>query len=72
MDNLILNLLVGESGTSKSTILKEVMCDCFDDGYNILYNYGSIDIKNGGQLVNFIERIILKEGNKLYNTLTKL
>ena len=58
-------LLLGESGTSKSTILKEVMCDYFDDGYNILYNYGNTDIKNGDQLVNFIEGI-LKDGNKVF------
>ena len=29
-------LIVGESGTSKSTILMEIMCDYFDDGYTIL------------------------------------
>jgi hypothetical protein len=58
-------LLIGESGTSKSTILKEIMCDYFDNGYNVLYNYGNTDIKNGDQLVNFIEGI-LKDGNKVF------
>ena len=30
-------LLVGEMGTSKSTILMEIICEYFDDGFKILY-----------------------------------
>ena len=39
-------LIVGESGTSKSTILMEVICEYFDRGYTILYNFGETEIKN--------------------------
>ncbi|HKG89501.1 MAG TPA: hypothetical protein VKA95_14350, partial [Nitrososphaeraceae archaeon] len=49
-------LIVGQSGSSKSTILMELMCDYFDDGYQILYNNkGVSDLKNIDGLVNFIE-----------------
>jgi len=39
-------LIVGESGTSKSTILMEIICEYFDCGYKILYNFGETEIKN--------------------------
>jgi tetratricopeptide (TPR) repeat protein len=57
-------LIVGESGTSKSTILMEVMCEYFDYGYKILYNFGETEIKNSVELVKFIEGL-LKGNNKL-------
>jgi hypothetical protein len=57
-------LLVGESGTSKSTVLMEIICDYFDDGYKILYNFGESEIKNVRELVKFIEGL-LKGGNKI-------
>jgi tetratricopeptide (TPR) repeat protein len=57
-------LIVGESGTSKSTILMEIMCDYFEEGYKILYNFGESEIKNGIDLVKFIEGF-LKCGNKV-------
>ena len=49
-------LLVGESGTSKTTILMEILTDYFDEGYEILYNLEGAEIKNGQQLVRFIEK----------------
>jgi len=52
-------LIVGESGSSKSTILMELMCDYFDRGFEILYNYGNAEIRNVDKLINLIE-VILK------------
>ena len=57
-------LIVGESGTSKSTILMEIMCEYFDCGYKILYNFGETEIKSGVDLVKFIEGL-LKGNNKV-------
>ena len=50
-------LLLGESGSSKSTILLEVMCEYFDKGYQILYNLGDPDLKNDDSLINFLENM---------------
>ena len=49
-------LLVGESGTSKTTLLMEILTDYFAEGYEILYNLDRAEIKNGLQVVRFIER----------------
>jgi tetratricopeptide (TPR) repeat protein len=57
-------LIVGESGTSKSTILMEIMCEYFDYGYKILYDFGESEIKNVREFVKFIEGL-LKGGNKI-------
>ena len=57
-------LIVGESGTSKTTILMEIMCEYFDRGYTILYNFGETEIKNSVNLVKFIEGL-LKGSNKV-------
>lgn len=57
-------LMVGESGTSKNTVLMEVMCDYFDKGFKILYNFGDTDIRNVDRLISLIEAI-LKDGNKV-------
>jgi predicted ATP-dependent serine protease len=51
-------LIVGESGTSKSTILMEIMCDYFDKGYEVLYNFGETVIRKGQQLIEFVEGIL--------------
>ncbi len=48
-------LIAGQSGSSKSTILMELMCDYFDSGYEVLYNIGVTEIRNADGLVNFIE-----------------
>ena len=48
-------LIIGQSGSSKSTIIMELMCDYFDAGYNIYYNKGISELKNADGLVNFIE-----------------
>ena len=57
-------LVVGESGTSKSTILMETICEYFDCNYKILYNFGESEIKNTVDLVKFIEGL-LKGNNKV-------
>jgi tetratricopeptide (TPR) repeat protein len=57
-------LLLGESGMSKSIILKEIICDYFFSGYTILYNLDEDTIKNPYDLLNFVNKL-LKEGNKI-------
>src|SRR5918994_1678362 len=57
-------LLLGESGTSKTTILMEIMCEYFDYGYKILYDFGESEIKNVRELIKFIEGL-LKGGSKI-------
>ncbi|MFZ0510629.1 MAG: tetratricopeptide repeat protein [Candidatus Nitrosopolaris sp.] len=57
-------LLVGETGTSKTTILMEILTDYFVEGYEILYNLDGTKIKNGPQLVSFIEKR-LEYGDKI-------
>ena len=47
-------LLLGESGTSKRTLLMEIMCDYFDNGYVVLYNFGEEEPKNAMQIVQFV------------------
>ncbi|MFZ0512739.1 MAG: hypothetical protein WAM14_14120 [Candidatus Nitrosopolaris sp.] len=52
-------MLVGESGTSKTTILIEILTDYFDEGCEILYNLDGTEIKNGPQVARFIDGIVL-------------
>ena len=53
--------VLGQSGSSKSTIFMEIICDYFDEGFAILYNEGTTDIKNPDGLVNFIEDLLKDE-----------
>jgi hypothetical protein len=39
----------------------ELMCDYFDDGYDVLYNYGMTDIRNVDGLINFVEDILMND-----------
>ncbi len=57
-------LITGESGTSKSTILMEIMCEYFSQQYRILYNFGETEIRDSLDLVRFIEDL-LKGGNNV-------
>ena len=55
-------LVLGESGTSKSTVLMEIMCDYFRDGYRVLHNLGSTQLAQA--IVQYIEGLV-KGKNKL-------
>jgi tetratricopeptide (TPR) repeat protein len=43
----------------------EIMCDYFDNGYQLLYNLDDPDIKNGEQIVKFVQNEILNCGYKV-------
>jgi tetratricopeptide (TPR) repeat protein len=60
-------LLAGDSGSSKSTLLMEIIIDYFVDGYEIFYNLDGAEIRNGPQLVSFIEDR-LQHGDKVLVT----
>jgi tetratricopeptide (TPR) repeat protein len=57
-------LIVGQSGSSKSTVLMELMCDYIDDDFEVVYNYGNMEIRNPDGLAYFIEGR-LKKGIKV-------
>ena len=57
-------LVLGESGTSKSTVLMEIMCDYFRDGYRVLHNIGSTQLAQPNDIVQYIEGLV-KGKNKL-------
>ncbi len=57
-------LVLGESGTSKSTVLMEIMCDFFRDGYKVLHNLGSTQLAQPNDIVQYIESLA-KGRNKL-------
>lgn len=48
-------LLLGESGTSKSTLLMETICDYFDIGYKVLYSDGTQAPSNADALMDIIK-----------------
>jgi 1-aminocyclopropane-1-carboxylate deaminase/D-cysteine desulfhydrase-like pyridoxal-dependent ACC family enzyme len=54
-------LILGQSGSSKTTILMELICDYFDEGYQVLYNDGMTEIRNVDGLMNFIEDILAND-----------
>jgi ABC-type multidrug transport system fused ATPase/permease subunit len=59
-------LIIGQSGSSKSTILMELMCDYFDAGYEIFFNRDK-GISEPDGLVNFIEsRLKMNEKQTQY------
>jgi hypothetical protein len=57
-------LIMGQTGTSKSIILMEIICDYVVKGYQILYNFGETGIANGSNVRDFLEKL-LDDGNKL-------
>ncbi len=57
-------LLLGESGSSKTTILNEVICYYFKQGYTIFYNYGDREISCPESIRDIIENAVTK-GNKV-------
>jgi tetratricopeptide (TPR) repeat protein len=56
---------LGESGTSKTTLLMEVLCYCFDIGYTILYNLGKDSLRNVNTIVTKIKDLAHAENNVL-------
>lgn len=57
-------LLLGESGSSKTTILNEVICYYFKQGYTVFYNYGDKEISYPENIRDIIENAVTK-GNKV-------
>jgi ABC-type oligopeptide transport system ATPase subunit len=58
-------LIVGESGTSKSTILMEIIYDYYDQGYEILWNRDDASMKEGIPIINFIKDLLKNDGSKV-------
>ena len=57
-------LLLGKSGSSKSNLIKNIICHYFKNNYMIFYNEGQDEIKNLDELINFlIEKV--KDNNKI-------
>ncbi len=48
-------LILGFSGTSKTTLLMEILCSYFNDNYTILVNLGRADIKNRDIIITKIK-----------------
>jgi len=42
----------------------EIICEYFDSGFIILYNFGDPEIRNGTEIVRFIENL-LNNNNKV-------
>ncbi len=57
-------LLLGESGTSKSTLLMEVVCYYFDKRYKVLYSEGNEEPRELDHIAEFI-RDLIRGGNKV-------
>jgi putative protein kinase ArgK-like GTPase of G3E family len=52
-------LLLGKPGSSKSTILMELICDYFKDRYQILYNWDNTNkIGNTSDATQFIGKLL--------------
>ena len=58
-------LIVGESGFSKTTILMEIICDYFDNGYRILYSITGTETIKGEELAQAIEDLLCAKNKVL-------
>jgi tetratricopeptide (TPR) repeat protein len=57
-------ILLGQSGTSKSNLLMDIMCHYYKNSFIVFYNFGEEEVKDVyGLEKSLIER--LKEGNKI-------
>lgn len=54
-------LITGPSGASKSIIFMEIICDYFEDGFQVLYSDGTTSLRNPEGLVSFIEDLLRDE-----------
>ena len=50
-------LILGESGTSKSILLMEIICDYFKEGYKILYNLEG-ELQNENTIIDRIKELV--------------
>ena len=57
-------LLLGESGSSKTTILNEVICHYFKQNYTVFYSYGDKEVSNPEKIRDTIEDTVTR-GNKV-------
>ena len=57
-------LLLGDSETSKTTLLMETISDYFDEGYRVIYNLGDDDLKNTNTIYDKI-RCLVDGNNKV-------
>jgi tetratricopeptide (TPR) repeat protein len=57
-------LLLGESGTSKTTLLLEVLSDYYKEGYIILHTNGTTEPREPNKIIESI-RDLLNTGNKI-------
>ena len=57
-------LILGETGTSKSTVLMEFIADYFNEGYKVLYNEGDEEIRNHEEISSFL-RDLANAGNRI-------
>jgi hypothetical protein len=58
-------LLLGESGTSKTTLLMEMMCDYLEKGYKALYIFGNEELKKENELTDVLEGLLIAENKVL-------
>lgn len=57
-------LLLGESGSSKTTLLNEIICHYFNKNYTIFYSYGDSEISDHEKIRAVVEDTVTK-GNKV-------
>jgi tetratricopeptide (TPR) repeat protein len=57
-------LLLGESGSSKTTLLNEVICHYFNQNYTIFYSYGDKEVSDPEKIRDTVEDTVTK-GNKV-------
>jgi tetratricopeptide (TPR) repeat protein len=57
-------LLLGESGSSKTTLLGEVICHYYNQNYTVFYSYGDNEISNPEKIRDAVEDVVSK-GNKV-------
>ena len=50
-------LLLGESGTSKTTLLMEIICQYFNNGYRVLYNLDDDELKDINTITEKIKEL---------------
>lgn len=57
-------LLLGESGSSKTTLFNEIICHYFNQKYTIFYSYGDKEVSDPEKIRDTLEDIVMK-GSKV-------